>query len=519
MTQWAKPPQDRGQIVLFSRMLDDAIAADHVVRLLDDILGRLDWSAWEANYHVNRGQPAIHPRVMASVILYGLLTRIRSSRKLEEALEVRLDFRWLAEGRGIDHTTLSEFRRKHPEALKGLFVQIGLVAREMGALLLEQLAFDGTRMKANNRKTGTRTPERLREMREELAARYAELEAELEAADAREDALVGVSSSSDALAQEMADVQRRRERVDAALEEIRRMEEAGETLPKRIPITDPESRQTPNKEGGFAANYTPLATVDVDSGLIVSADVIATTDEDKHLLPALEDVKESFELDALPPGVLADGLMATGENLADLGEKNVTLYSPISPGDPADNPAKRDDPRQPVPESEWERLPTSGKKTPQLDKSAFVYDEKQDRYWCPQGQALPHTRDTSQKMPSGRKVSVKRYQSDPEICAACPLKAKCLKGNAKSRQISRDEFEPLREAQAERMATDEAKEIYEKRRHAAEFPFAIIKHIFGARQFLLRGLQRVRMEWLWLTAAFNLTRLFRLMASGADPPS
>ena len=81
-----------------------------------------------------RGQPPIHPRVLASVLLYGLLTRIRSSRALEEALCVRLDFRWLAEGRTIDHTTLSTFRKAHPEALKNLFVQIGLVARELGGV-------------------------------------------------------------------------------------------------------------------------------------------------------------------------------------------------------------------------------------------------------------------------------------------------------------------------------------------------------------------------------------------------
>ena len=228
MTQWAKPPQDRDQIVLFAERLDEVIPADHSVRLLDDILRGLDWTKWEANYCVGRGQPAIPPRVLASVILYGMLTKIRSSRALEDALWVRLDFRWLAEGRRIDHTTLSEFRRKHPEELKDLFVQICLVAREMGALRLVQLAYDGTRIGANNRKTATRTPEQLREMRKELAARYAELEAELEAADSREEALVG-SSSSDAVAEEWADVKRRRARVDAALEELRRVEEAGET--------------------------------------------------------------------------------------------------------------------------------------------------------------------------------------------------------------------------------------------------------------------------------------------------
>src|SRR6201999_1562007 len=116
-------------------------------------------------YHGRLGQPPIHPRVLAGVLLYGLLRRIRTSRALEEALKVRLDFRWLAEGRTIDHTTLSEFRRQQSQTLKGLFVQVGMVAREMGLLPLEQLAYDGTRIRANNRRQDARTPEELKKWR------------------------------------------------------------------------------------------------------------------------------------------------------------------------------------------------------------------------------------------------------------------------------------------------------------------------------------------------------------------
>ena len=133
---WAKAPQQRDQLVLFPTRLDDAVGPDHLVRLLDDILSRLDWTRWESAYDLRRGQPPIHPRILASVILYGLLNRIRSSRCLEEALQVRLDFRWLVEGRSLEHTTLSEFRRKNAAALKDTFVQIGMVAREMGCLPL-----------------------------------------------------------------------------------------------------------------------------------------------------------------------------------------------------------------------------------------------------------------------------------------------------------------------------------------------------------------------------------------------
>ncbi len=174
--------------MLFATRLDEVLAAGHPARLLDEILARIDWSPWEAGYDLNRGQPPIHPEVLASVLLYGLLTRIRSSRALEEALLVRLDFRWLAEGRVIDHTTLSTFRKRHPEALKNLFVQIGLVARELGHVTLSQLAFDGTQMKANCRRSGTRKVAALVEARVALAAKFAEMPAKAEAQDAADDA-------------------------------------------------------------------------------------------------------------------------------------------------------------------------------------------------------------------------------------------------------------------------------------------------------------------------------------------
>src|SRR5690348_4575167 len=109
---FAAAPQKREQMVVFSHRLDDALPKDHPVRPVDGILGRLDWTAWEACYHGQLGQPPIHPRVVAGAILYGLLTRIRSSRGLEEAVQVRLDFLWLVEGHSIDHSTFSKFRKK-----------------------------------------------------------------------------------------------------------------------------------------------------------------------------------------------------------------------------------------------------------------------------------------------------------------------------------------------------------------------------------------------------------------------
>lgn len=519
--QWAPAPQKREQMVLFSRRLDDAVEPDHNVRLLDEILGRIDWTPWEARYHGRLGQPPIPPRVLAGVILYGLLTRIRSSRRLEEALTVRLDFMWLVEGRTIDHTTLSEFRRHRAQELKNLFVQIGLLARELGWLSLQQLAFDGTRLRSNNRRGGSRTPQELREMQEELGKKFAELEAQATVEDTRDDEAFGTASPHK-LPAELADTQRRLKQVDAALAELARVEAAGETTPSRLPLTDPQSRMTPNKEGGFAPNYTPLATVDVASGLIVAADVIAMTSEELHLVPQIKAVQEDFQLPAPPAEVLGDGIMCSGANLAALAELGTTLYSPLAAPDAATNPALRADPTQPVPPEDWDRLPTkeiknrSGEKQSQLTKDAFVYDEQNDCYWCPQGQKLSFVHKTSETIAGGR-VERSRYKANAAACAACPLRACCLQKKATRREVSHDQHAALRERHAKRMATPEAQAKYKKRREVAEMPFAIIKHHFGARRFLLRGLNNVRTEWRWLATAFNLHKLMSLMRTRAGP--
>ena len=524
MANFAARPLARDQIVLFPEKLDQIIPQDHSVRIIDDILCRLDWSVWEQAYNRRIGQPPIHPKVIAAVILYGNLCRIRSSRALEEALRVRNDFRWLVEDRTIDHTTISEFRRKHPEALKNIFVQIVLVARDLGHVPLASLGFDGTRMRANNRRTGTRTPEELRKAKAELEAKFAELEAKAAAADQEDEERLGEATDHQ-LSAELADVNRRRQQVDAALAEIDRLTAAGEQLPARLPITDPESRVSPNKEGGFAPNYTPHATVDIDSGMVVAADVISEANEDKQMLPAVEDVQASFGLEQAPGEMLADGMMSTGDNLAKCEEAGIELYSPIKLGGDADNPAIREDPSVPVAQNDLHRLPTTttknrkdGTQSTTFNKNAFVYDPESDCYWCPAGKQLPYVNKTSQ-VENGRQRIRYRYHAAESDCAGCPLASQCIRGKAKQRQIGHEQHEAKRLAHAKKMATDEAKQKYSRRRHAGERPFAVIKAHFGARSFLTRGRDRVRCEWLWLTSSFNLYRLLRLLASGPDPPA
>jgi transposase len=142
MDYWAKPALDRHQTVLFSPTLDDSVGSDHPVRLLDEMLNGLDWTAWMAEYDGRKGQPPIPPWIMAGVILYGLMRGIRSSRMLEYLCGHNVDFVWLAEGRIIDHTTLCKFRTRFRGPLKELFRQLGKLSLQMGLIRLVEVAFD-----------------------------------------------------------------------------------------------------------------------------------------------------------------------------------------------------------------------------------------------------------------------------------------------------------------------------------------------------------------------------------------
>ena len=111
------------------------------------------------------------------------------------------------------------------------------------------------------------------------------------------------------------------------------------------------------------------------------------------------------------------------------------------------------------------------------------------------------------------------YAAPATACADCPLRAKCLSAKADLREINRYQHDDLIEAHAQHMATPKAKKKYAVRGDRGERPFAQIKHHFGARGFLLRGLKKVRIEWTWLVNAFNLRTLMTLIQArpGPDP--
>jgi hypothetical protein len=339
----------------------------------------------------------------------------------------------------------------------------------------------------------------------ELETEIGKLLGEAETADADESTLRDAGSSS-ALPPELADANGRKEKLNALLEELRAADAArkkdGIRSPAQLPKADTDSRVMPNKEGGYAPNYTPVVATDGTQGFIADCDVIGTPNEHNELLGSIDRIEEA--LGQKPASVSADKAFGTGLNLEGMEERNIDFHTPVeSPEAQEGNPAKRADPRQPVAQQDWPNLPRNDKK--KLAKCNFIYEAATDVYLCPMGKTLSY-RETKKSNASQGPKALRLYAG--KECANCPLAQHCLDPKAKhGRTISRDGHEPARARMHAKMQTEAGRTTYNRRMHIGETPFAIIKQILGVRQFLLRGLAKVQTEWCWVCTAYNLKKL------------
>ncbi len=520
MSGWAKAPMDRKQAVLFSPNLDAMIGDDHPVRLFDELLGHCDWSAWEGRYCRVRGQPPIHPRIVAGVILYGLSRAVRSSRTLEYMLGANLDFMWLAHGRSIDHATLCKFRTRFGEELKLLFRDIFRIALRAGLAKLECVALDATRVKADSSRHATASSATLEKRLAELDAQVEQMLQEAADADAADNDLLG-QQTPNKLPRPLANMKRRQERLRAAMAVVKAKDAArasraapakdGATpvaKPAKTPVADPESHILPNKGGGFAPNYTPAATAEGHGGFIVDPHVPAGGELPEQIVETIDRIETQFG--QRPDEALADSAYNSGAALAALDDRDVTAYIPPADRscDPA-NPARRDDPTTPVAEADWASLPKRAR-TKKLDRAAFVYDPAGDRYLCPMGRTLAFWQVQSVTRRAGP-TCYRVYRC--ATCAGCPLADQCVSSRTGLRTVRRDQHEHHREAMDVRLASESGRATYARRAWIAETPFAGLKATMGLRQFAHRGLAKVRIEWLWHCTAYNLGKLMRQATS------
>jgi transposase len=318
-------PYEPDQLLLLPPALSDWVPDQHLARFVSEVVDTLDLSAIEDSYSEERGYPPYHPRMMVKLLLYGYCTGSYASRRIAEKLVDSVAFRYLAAGNFPDFRTISEFRKRHGEALSELFTQVLRLCRRAGLVKLGRVAVDGTKIKANASKHKAMSYGRMKEREAQLQREVDELLRRAEEEDERDDRLYGKDKRGDELPAELAHRESRLKKIreaKAALEAEAREQARAEGKDPELAVppdkaqrnfTDPES--SVQKAGkAYIQGYNAQLAVDEQAQIIVAQHVTAAQPDVQQLVPVVKQI--SRELGAKPKQVIADAGYFSEDNVA-----------------------------------------------------------------------------------------------------------------------------------------------------------------------------------------------------------
>lgn len=455
-----------GQSSLFPVSLDELIPTDHLVRVIEAYVARLDMAVLGFDKAVTKttGRPPYDPADLLKLYLYGYLHRIRSSRRLEAECQRNVEVMWLLGRLAPDHKTIANFRRENHRGFTALCRAFVQFCRRAGLIGGELVAIDGSKFQAVASRRQLVTPARLAKQEKALEARITEY---LKAMDETDKAEAMAEVDRAALQEALRLLEAKRDDVQSAQA---LMEAMGLT---QLVMTEPDARDMRTARGPRIA-YNVQTAVDAEHGLIVHHEVTNAGNDSGQLEPLATAAQAVLEQETLT--VVAD---AGYSHLAQFSACEARGITPYVPPKRSGNP--------------------QGDGT-LLDRTRFTYDDARDEYRCPADNILvlkQHHAGTQSRI----------YAARAEDCAGCPLKPRCTTGA--QRHVSRHDHEDAAARMQARLAA--APDMMARRRATVEHPFGGLKYwILGHARLLLRGREGAGTEMALAVSAYNLKRAINL---------
>ena len=242
-------------------------------------------------------------------------------------------------------------------------------------------------------------------------------------------------------------------------------------------LTDPDAPLMKGKKGNFDTNYNVQIACGEDQ-IITYCDVIVQGNDKNQLEPVIKGVLKNTNKKI--KSVLADADYGTFASFEFLEDKHITGYVP------------------------YRNMNAEFKNQP-FHTIHFKYNEQQDFYTCPENQRLIFYKTSEYKE---RKHHFKHYRVDElHMCKHCPFRKQCVSSNAARRVIKRESRQHLKDEMKQRLNSELGRQMYRKRLHPVESFFGHIKYNLGYTQFLLRGLAKVKAEFILMCLTYNLRKL------------
>jgi len=537
----------------------DWLKEDHLVYFLLDLLPQLDLSAIE---HViqskdGRGTRPYSPRMMVGLLLYGYCIGKVSSRKLEKATYEEVPFRVLCAGHHPDHCAISNFRKTHLAALGDLFHQILCLCQRAGLVKLGHVALDGTKLKANASRHKANSYAGMERSEKRLVKEIEELLKQAASADAAEDERFGKDRTGEELPEELRIRSERLKRIgeakisleaDAALTKAlekrsqaersaaqaaergeqdapahARAEKAAETadecaqeaIAQAQGIADGAAERAAklradadDAAGKREATFASKAAIRAKKALDETIEALCDEDDDENQggasgargsaaskspssdQPSLPERSIKADVDGYPVGKAQRNYTDPDSQLMKDGNGYSQAYNCQAAVDEENQVI--------VAACLTNQANDSQHLIPMLNAVIANCGAAPDTFTADAGYSseenLEHCEavGTDAYIPSRRKPS--KSESGQENPAA---------------SISADSPTTRRAAMDAKIATEEGRAKYRRRKWVGEAPFGNIKQARGLRQLLLRGKEQARHEWSLICTGHNLLKLFR----------
>src|SRR3990172_6631747 len=392
------------------------------------------------------GQHTYHPKLLLSLLFYGYATGVRSSRKLAQRCISDHVYVYLMQCYAPDHRTINDFRKNNLKEIGKYFVDIVRIFSKLGYSHVGKIYIDGTKLKGNASAKRTKDRAGFEKWLSEIEEEIGKLLKECETIDNQEDESCKIEPEEEVLKKKLSDRKYLKRQIEEALKIMKEEEK------EKINLTDRDANHM--KTGGS------------------------------------KDIRPGYNCQAVVTAVgfimAADSGYGSYSNYEYLDQKGIDGY---------------------VPDSNFQQYKSGEyeKEENRYHYSNFTYDAARDSYVCPEGKRLPYWKTRTNK-PDSRQCNHKVYKGTE--CGACQKRSLCTK--AKVRELLIDIREPLLQKMREKLLTDDGKRKYFMRHYIIEPIFGHLKFNIGYRNFLLRGLEKVRAEFKLMCIGWNLKKMLKL---------
>ena len=511
MAKLAIKSDNRKQNLLLPPSLDELVPENHMVRVVDAVIDRLDISDILSTYR-GGGNSAFNPKMMLKVLVFAYLSNVYSSRRIEELLKRDIYFMWLAGMKRPDFRTINYYRGKRlKEGFDAVFTQVVRLLHEEGFVSLKVQYIDGTKIESVANKYTFVWRGSVEKYDARLKAKTEALLRQIEQNHAIENQ--ENPAPEELTAEEVAErVERIREKVDAdnlskeerkalkqietdAVPRMNRYKEQLETMGPRNSYskTDPDATFMRMKEdamlnGQLKPGYN--VQISTENQFITNFGIYQRPTDTLTMISYLESFKARYGMQS--EEIVADSGYGSEENYEYMFSNGMTPYVKYNMFHVEQRRGYRNNP---------------------FRVSNLFYNPDDDFYVCPMGQKLKFIRQEKRYTASGYQQTVSVYRACR--CEGCPLRGQCHKSK-RDRQIEVNHTLADYKARARELLTSEQGIKHRSNRPIEpEAVFGQIKECGRFRRLRLKGLTGAKIDFGLKALAHNLRKLAQSWAKSS----